>query len=102
LCGDARACGNAIVCGNACIDGDAELRSSDDYMVFKNTWSSGRWITYTRSNRMWCTGCFRGTGEELIKKAYKDDERKGKCYEATVRYAEQIEAIMAEERKEEP
>ena len=42
------------------------------------------WFTYTRSNKMWKVGCFYGSGDELIKKAYADSELSGKCYEAIV------------------
>ena len=65
-------------------------------MVFKNSWSSGRYFTYTHSNKMWVVGCFNGTGKELIAKAYKDSELSGKCYEAIVRAVETIEAAKAE------
>jgi hypothetical protein len=41
---------------------------------------------------MWAVGCFYGTGEELLKKAYADSEVSGKCYEAIVRAVEAIEA----------
>ena len=54
-------------------------------MVFQNIWSSGRWFTWTRSNNMWKVGCFYGSGDELIKKAYMDSERSGKCYETIVK-----------------
>ena len=86
--------GDAWVGGNAQVSGDA------DYMIFKNSWSSGRWFTYTRSNKMWAVGCFYGTGEELIKKAYADSELSGKCYEAIVRAVEAIEAAKAEAKGE--
>lgn len=88
------------VWGRAEICGDARIGGTADYTVIRNSWSSGSWITYTRSNRMWNVGCFYGTGEQLIEKAYEDDELKGKCYEATVRYMEQIEVFMAGEKKE--
>lgn len=61
-----------------------------DYIVFKNWWSSGRYFTWTRSNDMWSVGCFYGTGEELIKKAYNDSEEKGREYERIVKYVESI------------
>lgn len=61
-----------------------------DYIVFKNWWSSGRYFTWTRSNDMWCVGCFYGTGKELIAKAYKDSKMSGKEYERVVKYVEQI------------
>ena len=92
--GDARifdyviVCDNADVRGEACICGDAMISSDKDYIVFKNWWSSGRYFTWTRSNNMWKVGCFYGTGEELIAKAYKDSEEKGREYENIVRYVE--------------
>lgn len=92
---------NAILCGDvtvraqANIGGDARISSCNDFMVLKNSWSSGRYFTYTASNKMWRAGCFYGTGDELIKKAYADSELSGKCYEASVRYIEKIERIKA-------
>ena len=97
VCGEARVYGTADVCGSARVNGsakitgDARVESSLDYAVFKNTWSSGRFFTYTRSDRMWTVGCFRGTGDELIAKAYKDSELSGQCYETIVRAQEAIE-----------
>ena len=99
---NARVCGNACVYGNACVSdnacvcgstsvcGDAEISTDADYIVFKNWWSSGRYFTWTRSNNMWSVGCFYGTGEELIKKAYKDSELSGRQYERIVKYVEEI------------
>ena len=94
--GNAVVCGKALVNGNAEVSGNAEVKSIRDYAVFKNGWSSGRWFTYTRSNRMWRVGCFHGTGEELIAKAYKDSELSGKCYEAIVRAQEAIDRAIDE------
>ena len=91
---DALVYGDAEVSGNAKVYGDAEVKSSEDYCVYKNTWSSFRWFTYTRSNKMWSVGCFHGTGAELIAKAYKDSEKSGKCYEAIVKAQEAIEKEM--------
>ena len=82
--GDARVYGNAWVCG------DAKIENNSDYIVFKNWWSSGRFFTWTRSNDMWKVGCFSGTGEELIKKAYQDSEKSGREYERVVKYIEEI------------
>ena len=96
VCGDARVYGEALVNGNAEVSGNAEAKSIRDYAVFKNGWSSGRWFTYTRSNRMWRVGCFHGTGEELIAKAYNDSELSGKCYEAIVRAQEAIDRAIDE------
>lgn len=110
--------GNAYIIGKSCIHGNAfvhdsviissshifdcaevygrakirnaEISKTDDYIVFKNWWSSGRYFTWTKSNNMWFVGCFYGTGEELIAKAYKDSELSGKEYERIVRYVEDI------------
>ena len=92
----AKVYGNALVGDTAKVYGNAEVYGNADYITFKNSWSSGRWFTYTRSNKMWKVGCFHGTGEELIAKAYKDSELSGKCYEAIVRAVETIEAAKAE------
>ena len=93
---NAEVCGNAKVFGNAEICGDAVVKNNEDYIVFKNFWSSGRYFTWTRSNNMWRVGCFYDTGEELIKKAYNDSERSGREYERVVRY---VESIIADEKK---
>ena len=92
--GNAKVYGDAWVSGDAKVSGDAEVKSSEDYCVYKNTWSSCRWFTYTKSNKMWSVGCFYGTGAELIAKAYKDSEKSGKCYEAIVKAQEAIEKAM--------
>ena len=96
ICGDtlvydnARICGNAVVYGKARICRDAIITSNSDYIVFKNWWSSGRYFTWTKSNNMWKVGCFYGTGEQLIEKAYEDSEKSGREYERVVRYDESI------------
>ena len=87
----------AKVYGNAVIKGDAIVHDAVDYIVFKNFWSSGRYFTWTSSNNKWSVGCFYGTGEELIKKAYADSEKSGREYERVVRY---VESILADEKKE--
>ena len=86
--GKARIGGNAVIQGNAEVSGDAIISSDKDYIVFKNWWSSGRYFTWTRSNNMWKVGCFYGTGEQLIAKAYKDSEESGREYERIVKYVE--------------
>ena len=83
--GNAEICGNAGVCGYAEICGDAVVKNNEDYIVFKNFWGSGRHFTWTRSNNMWKAGCFYGTGEELIEKAYADSETSGIECEKIVR-----------------
>lgn len=91
--GDAEVSGNAWVYGNAMVYGDARVSGDADYIVFKNHWSSGRYFTYTKSNKMWRVGCFYGTGQELIKKAYQDSEVSGKHYEAYVEFVEKLEKL---------
>ena len=85
---------NATVSGNAIVIGNAVVRGNADFIVFKNWWSSGRYFTWTRSNNKWDVGCFYGSGEELIAKAYKDSEKSGREYERVVRY---VESILKEE-----
>ena len=82
--------GNAEIIAKAVVCGDAEIASKSDYIVFKNWWSSGRCFTWTRSNNKWIVGCFYGTGEELIEKAYKDSKLSGREYERVVKYVESI------------
>ena len=84
---------DAMVFGNARVFGIARVGSEKDYIVFKNSWSSFRWFTYTKSNKMWRVGCFYGTGEELIAKAYQDSEQSGKCYEACVNLVLELEKL---------
>ena len=87
---DTEVCGNVEVCGNAEIRGDAVITSKSDYIVFKNWWSSGRYFTWTKNNNMWKVGCFYGTSNELIEKAYRDSNESGKEYEKIVKYVESI------------
>lgn len=95
--GYAEVFGNAEVYGDAEVFGDAKVTKHSDYIVFKNWWSSGRYFTWTRSNNMWRVGCFYGTSQQLIKKAYADSNTIGKEYERVVRY---VESILADETKE--
>ena len=90
ICESAKVCGYAEVSGDTVLCKDAVVRSNRDYIVFKNWWSSGRYFTWTRSNNKWRVGCFYGTGEKLIRKAYRDSEESGREYERIVRYVEEI------------
>ena len=90
--GNAVIFGEADIKGNATITGDAKVCSIRDYLVFKNWWSSGRYFTWTRSNNMWKVGCFLGTGEELIRRAYADNSRSGREYARIVKYVESIKS----------
>ena len=96
--GNARVYGDALVSCNAQVLGNARVMSEKDYIVLKNTWSSGRYFTYTASNSKWSVGCFYGTGEELVAKAFNDSELSGKCYEAAVKFVEELERIKKEFR----
>ena len=100
VCYNAKVCGNAWVFGNAEVFGDAKVYGNADFIVLKNSWSSGRYFTYTASNKMWKVGCFYGSGKKLIEKAYEDSELSGKCYEATVKYVEEIERLKKELKNE--
>ena len=91
---NAKVCETAVVNGQAEICGDAVVEKMGDYIVFQNWWSSGRYFTYTKSNGKWKVGCFHGTGEELVKKAYADDRKKGECYETIVKAVEKINSIL--------
>ena len=90
VCGDAMVGGEAVVGGNAWVGWNAKVSKTADYIIFKNWWSSGRHFTWTRSNNKWAVGCFYGSGEELIAKAYKDSEKSGREYERVVKYVESI------------
>ena len=94
VCDEAKVYGLAEVYGNADVYRNARVASISDYIVFKNWWSSGRYFTWTRSNNMWSVGCFYGTGEKLIAKAYKDSKLSGREYERVVKY---VESIIKEE-----
>lgn len=91
VCDDVEIYGNAEVYGEAKIYGSAKISNREDYIVFKNSWSSGRYFTYTRSNKMWQVGCFYGTSEELVKKAYEDSELSGKNYSLYVELVKNLE-----------
>ena len=85
--------GDAWVYGDARVYGDAWVSDDADYIVFKNTWSSGRYFTYTKSNKKWRVGCFYGSGAELVEKAYKDSKKSGDFYKAYVDFVEKLEEI---------
>lgn len=102
VAGKANVCGNsmvgldAVVNGKVVIDGMAQIcgnaviATEEDFIVFKNWWSSGRYFTWTRSNDKYKVGCFYGTGKELIEAAYNDSEEKGREYERIVNYVNSI------------
>ena len=67
-----------------------EISSNSDIFVFLNNWSSLRYFNYVVPNKTWYVGCFIGSGEELIEKAYKDSELSGKMYEKYVKFIEKL------------
>ena len=95
VCGNAYVYGDAYVYGYAYVRDNAIIQNTRDYIVFKNWWSSGRYFTWTRSNDKWTVGCFHGTGQELIVKAYKDSELSGREYERIVNYVESIKDTIS-------
>ena len=97
--GYARVCDDARVSGRAYVSGYAKVSNNSDYFVTRNIWSSGRYFTYTRSNRKWRVGCFYGTGEELIEKANKDSEVSGREYKRIVEYVEAMYAALENDKK---
>ena len=88
--GNARVADRVIIDGKAHICGNAVIKEDEDFIVFKNWWSSGRYFTWTRSNDKYKVGCFYGTGKELIEAAYNDSEEKGREYERIVNYVNSI------------
>lgn len=48
----------------------------------------------TDQTLLWSVGCFLGTSEELIKKAYADSKESGQMYK---KYVEFAEALATEE-----
>ena len=98
--GRAKVYGEAEVNGKAEVCGGAVIRRLQDYYVSRNTWSSGRYFTYTRSNEMWRVGCFFGTGDELIAKAYKDSEVSGREYKRIVEYVEAMYAALDKDKEQ--
>lgn len=91
--GCAEVYGNASVFGYAEVWGDAKILQNSDYIVFKNSFSSWRYFTWTRSNNMWTVGCFHGTGEQLIEKARHDSEEKARCYALYVKLVEDLQKV---------
>lgn len=88
--GNARVTGKVLIEGMAHICGNAVIAKEEDFIVFKNWWSSGRYFTWTRSNDKYKVGCFYGTGKKLIEAAYNDSEEKGREYERIVNYVNSI------------
>lgn len=95
MCGNVMVAGRVYIGVDVVLQGDIIIKRMSDIVIFKNFWSSGRYFAWTRSNNMWSVGCFYGTGEELIKKAYADSEISGREYERVVKY---VESILEDEK----
>lgn len=67
------------------------LKHDKDIYMFKNTWSSGRTFCYIPESKRWHVGCFTGTGDELIKKAYRDSKLSGDMYKLYTELVEKME-----------
>lgn len=68
------------------------LKHDKDIYVFKNNWSSGRTFCYIPNIKLWIVGCFKGTSDELIKKAYADSKHSGDMYSSYVELVERLES----------
>lgn len=93
VCDSAKVYDYAMVNGYAVVTGNAKISKISDYIVFKNSFSSGRHFTWTRSNNMWTVGCFHGTGEELIEEARQDNKDKARCYALYVKLVEDLQKV---------
>lgn len=88
--GHAKVSDNGDLDGGLNISGDSEVRKTSDYMAFKLNLDSNEWLTWTKSNNIWQSESFYGTGDELIKRAYNDSKESGKKYEALINMVKQI------------
>lgn len=86
--------GDAEIVGGAYISGNAEVNETSDYALYYATWHNAESVTYTRSNKTWDVGTFRGSGEDLIAMANAIDHRVGKCFENLVQAQEAIDAAI--------
>ena len=94
--GEVEVSGTAEVSGNTELYGDAKVTKLEDIIVFKNHWSSGDTITYTKSNKMWKVFHFYGTGQELIDKGYRESKNSGDHYKVYVEFVETLEQLDKE------
>lgn len=86
--GAARISGTVSIDGMADIAGKAIVNKTEDFIVFKNWWSTGHYITWTRSDNMWKVGDFHGTANALIELADTESEKDSQNYRELVRYVE--------------
>ena len=90
---DAKVFNNAKVGNNAEIDGNAVIKSINDYVIFDDCCCRGRYITWTKSNNMWCVSYFNGTGDKFIEKGYNESKEIGRKYEAMVEYTKGLNTL---------
>ena len=67
------------------------IESNKDIIVFKNNWSSRREFCYLFPLKLWIVGCFTGTSDELVEKAYRDSKLSGDMYKLYVDLVEKME-----------
>lgn len=73
----ARVKDNAIIKGmlienNMIIPANSIITKPTDVLYIKNNWGSRRGVTYIHPTKLYATGCFVGTAQELLEKAKKD------------------------------
>ena len=96
ISGEVEVSGTAEVSGTTELYGDAKVTKLEDIIVFKNHWSSGDTITYTKSNKMWKVFHFYGTGQELIDEGYRESKNSGDHYKVYVEFVETLEQLDKE------
>ena len=93
--GNAKVYGNSIIQGNINIRENDEIKDNGSYLIFNNLLSVfGQQFVYIMSNHRWHVGCFDGTSDELIKRAYYVSEKSGKMSEMYVHFAEQVAKVQ--------
>lgn len=85
--------GPVVIESHTTIGGNAEVSELGDYITFQTNWSFCDYFTWTKSNNMWHTDTFNGTGKEFIKHECKQSKERGKKYEAYVQFVEQFNKI---------
>lgn len=86
-------CGDSEITENLYFTGSYTLKSNNDCLIFKNTWSTNEYFAYIKSEKTWFNENFIGTSKELIENAYDYSEDNGKHYEAYVKFVKQLEEL---------
>lgn len=67
-----------------------EASSENDYAVFKNTWSDGRYFIWTRFDDMWNVDGFKRTAKEVLEMAYVESRKNGDMYKVYIDLVENV------------